>query len=267
MMREIVEKLQKNGVEMDFYSYHHYEAGATQNLVMKKHYDVARLSGVEKIRHILKLHGEMLSDFGLPKRKVFLNELGRAKTTGIDGDCLYNAAGLITYLLAFGCSDEPEIYPFPWCTFHNPNLQISFTQYVLREDGSYAATPNGIAMEMLHSMQGRRMECCVSEMDYRDSRYCAIAVKNKEEYAVLCTNPTTESLPCFIALEGVEDGKYQVQIYRCDIQENNCVFKNGKGDGTLRCSMEKEVYAKGGVLKIMELYDKNCFSLLRFRKI
>ena len=269
LMRGVMQQLKSSplgGDAMAFYSYHMYNNPADRSMINGGHPERTGLSGVEKLSKILDQHRQMVSGLGLADRPVFVNELGRARATGIDGDSLYNAAGVISYLIAFSEGAFGQAYPFPWCSFHNPNLQMSYTQYI-QKDGTFLATPNGIAMEMLHSMQGRRMECCVSEMDYRDSRYCAIAVKNKEEYAVLCTNPTTESLPCFIELEGVENGKYQVQIYRCDIQENNCVFKNGKGDGTLRCSMEKEVNAKGGVLKIMELYDKNCFSLLRFRKI
>ena len=267
MMRDIVAGLKNAGVEMDFYSYHHYEAGATQNLVLKKDYEVARLSGVNKIRHILKLHGEMLADFGLPKRKVFLNELGRAKTTGIDGDSLYNAAGLITYLLAFGCSDEPEIYPFPWCTFHNPNLQISYTQFLLCEDGSYAMTPNGVAVKMLHELCGEHLSVSVSESFARDPEYTAVAVENDGVIYVIAANPSGETVLGELEIEGMEEGEYVIKGHLCDPKHNNCVTSklcDGKsieqtGDGVRKVG-------SAGIFKHYFSLEKDSFTLYRIER-
>jgi len=268
MMREIVEKLQKNGIEMDFYSYHHYEAGATQNLVMKKHYDVARLSGVEKIGHILMLHNEMLSDFSLPMRKVFLNELGRAKTTGIDGDCLYNAAGLITYLLAFGCSDEPKIYPFPWCTFHNPNLQISYTQFLLCEDGSYAMTPNGIAVKMLNSIGGERLGVAVSENSSRDIEYCAVAAEDKKEIYVLVTNASGEPDIGELEISGMPEGEYVIKGHLCDSKHNNCVTNPACDGKTLEQTGEAiRKVGSDGVFRHIFALENYAFVLYRIEKV
>ena len=71
MMREVVERLRDAGVEMDFYSYHHYETSSTIGLVKKHKHDIAGLSAVGKIRHLLNIHNEMLADFKLPKKKIF----------------------------------------------------------------------------------------------------------------------------------------------------------------------------------------------------
>ena len=264
MMREIVEKLQKNGVEMDFYSYHYYDAGATHNLIMKKHYDVARLSGVEKIGHILKLHNKMLADFGLPKRKVFLNELGRAKTTGIDGDCLYNAAGLITYLLAFGCSDEPEIYPFPWCTFHNPTLQISYTQFLLCEGGSYAMTPNGIAVKMLHELRGERLGISVSEHFARDPQYTSVAVENENEISVIAANPSGETIMGELEISGMPEGVYTIKGHLCDPKHNNCVTaKNCDGKSIEQTAEAVHKVGADGVFRHVFALEKDSFTLYK----
>jgi hypothetical protein len=143
---------------------------------------------------------------------------------------------------------------------------MSYTQYLCR-DGKFVATPNGIAVEMLHSLRGNRLESLVSQLDCRDSRYCAIAVENEGEYAVLCTNPTPESMPCFIELTGLEDGEYTAEIYSCNLLSNNIVYKNGKGTGKLEKTGEMTVTAQNGILQTMELYDKDCFSLTRIRKI
>lgn len=120
---------------------------------------------------------------------------------------------------------------------------------------------------MLHSLQGSRLETHVTLEGCRDSRYCAIAVEDAGVYAVLCTNPTTESMPCFIELEGLENGEYTVEVYSCNLLENNIISKNGKGDGALRCSSVKTITVENGRAQTMELYDKDCFSLTRFKKI
>ncbi len=267
MMREIVEKLKAAGVEMDFYSYHHYDSGATMNLVGKKEYDVARLSGVDKLRHILKLHNEMLADFGLPKRKVFLNELGRARTTGIDGDSLYNAAGLITYLLALGCAEEPELYPFPWCTFHNPELQISFTQFLLCEDGSYAMTPNGVAIKMLHDLCGERLGVSVSEALSRDSEYCAVAVEDDEVISLIVVNTSGETILGELEISGMPAGDYVIKGHLCDSNHNNVV--TGKTCEGKTVEMTAEAARKvgtDGVFRHFFSLEKNAFTLYRVEK-
>ena len=268
MMRDIVAGLKNAGVEMEFYSYHHYDTGATANLISKKNYEVARLSGVNKLRHILKLHNEMLADFGLPKRKVFLNELGRSKTTGIDGDSIYNAAGLITYLLALGCEEEPELYPFPWCTFHNPNLQISFTQFLLCEDGSYAMTPNGVAIKMLHSIGGERLGVTVSENSARDIEYCAVAAEDEKGIFVLAVNPSGEPDIGELEISGMPAGEYVIKGHLCDAKHNNCVTCPTCDGKTLEQTGEaiRKVGADGVFRHTFSL-ENYAFVLYRIEKI
>ena len=88
---------------------------------------------------------------------------------------------------------------------------MSYTQYLHRkETDDFAATPNGIAMEMLHNLQGDRLETRVSELEWRDRDFCAIAVKDGDTVAVLATNPTTESMPLFLDITGLTDGPYRV---------------------------------------------------------
>jgi hypothetical protein len=235
---------------------------------MKKNYEVARLSGVNKLRHILKLHNEMLADFDLPKRKVFLNELGRAKTTGIDGDSIYNAAGLITYLLAIGCKDEPELYPFPWCTFHNPNLQISYTQFLLCEDGSYAMTPNGMAIKMLHSIAGERLGVSVSENSARDLEYCAVAAEDEKGIFVLATNASGEPDIGELEIEGMPAGEYVIKGHLCDAKHNNCVTCRACDGKTLEQTGEaiRKVGADGVFRHIFSL-ENYAFVLYRIEKV
>jgi hypothetical protein len=268
MMRHIVAELKESGVTMDFYSYHHYDAHAVPVLVGKKIYDVAKLSGIDKLKHLLKLHNEMLADYGLPKRKVFLNELGKARTTGIDGDSLYNAAGNITYLLAFGCESEPELYPFPWCTFHNPKLQISFTQFLLCEDGSYAMTPNGVAIKMLHDLSGERLSTTVSEALSRDAEYCAVAVEDEKGISVIVINPSGESIIGELEIEGMPAGDYAIKGHLCDSSHNNVVTgKNYTGKAIDQTAEALRKVGEDGVFKHIFSLEKNAFNLYRIEKI
>ena len=269
LMEGVMEQLKESSIgddPMAFYSYHMYNNPADRSLYNGGHPEKTGLSGLQKLTTIFDRHYAMMERLGLPEKPVFLDELGRARATGLDGDSAYNAAGLINYLIAFSCGEFGNAAPFPWCSFHNPNLQMSYTQY-LHRDGKFVATPNGIAVEMLHSLQGNRLESRVSDLLWRDSRYCAIAVEQAGEYTVLCTNPTDDSMPCIIELTGLEDGEYAIEVCSCNLTENNIVYKNGKGDGTLRLSARKTATAQNGTLQTMELYDKDCFSLTRFRKI
>ncbi|MBR2371129.1 MAG: hypothetical protein IKA82_03830 [Clostridia bacterium] len=222
-MFNVVKGLKNEGVEMDFYSYHFYANSATLGLIRGKKYDIAKLSATEKLRKLLELHENMLSELKLPKRKIFIDELGQARTTGIDGDSIHNASGIIPLLIFLGCEKDPAMCPFPWCTFHNPNLQISFTQFLLCDDGSYAMTPNGIAIKMLHSIKGTRLDTKVTETVSRDGEYCAVATEDESGIYILCSNPSAEAVIGELEISGMQSGDYTVNSFLCDPLHNNCV--------------------------------------------
>lgn len=253
---------------MDFYSYHFYQTGATTGLVRCGKMAEAALSGVEMLRLIRTQHDRMLAELNLPDCPVFLNELGKAKTTGVDGDALYNAAGLITFLLAFGCEDAPKLYPFPWCTFHNPKLQISYTQFLLCEDGSYAMTPNGVAVKMLHDLRGERLAVKVTESYARDTDYQAVAVEDADGISVLVANPSGETVPCLLEISGAQSGEYRIVGHLCDSYHNNCVT-SAKCDGK-RIEATGEALRKvgeDGIFRHRFVLEKDAFILYRVERI
>lgn len=270
LMLDIMKLLKESAIGADpmaFYSYHLYNAPENRSLALSDRTDLIALSGVEKLKLIAQNHWDMIEQMDLPKRPVFLNELGRARATGMDEDSLYNAAGMLTYLIAFCKGEYGEAYPFPWCTFHNPNLQISFTQHVDKGDGVYAATPNGIALEMLHSMSGDRIETTVSEYLGRDAQESAIATKNETEIAVLCVNTSADTDAAYVTIEGLQEGTYQVDSYICDEYENNIVYKRGLGDGTLKVIIQETKETAEGKITVRRTLDRNSFVLLKIRKI
>ncbi|MBQ1259873.1 MAG: hypothetical protein IIX97_07150 [Clostridia bacterium] len=252
---------------MDFYSYHHYDTSMTAALITRKEFDLAELGGVGKLRKLMQMHNEMLEKFSLPKKPVFLNELGKARTTGVDGDSLFNAAGLITYLIAYGSEGLENMYPFPWCTFHNPELQISYTQFLLNEDGSYSATPNGMAIKMLHSLKGDKLKCTVSDSIGRDPEFQAVATENDGIISVVCTNPSGETVPGFIEIYGLSDGVYKITGHACTSVLNNCVTGKKHDGKRLEVTGEAERTSSAGVLRHMCVLEANGFALYRIEKI
>jgi hypothetical protein len=210
---------------------------------------------------ILRQHNELLDELGLPEKPVFLNELGRSRNTGIAADSLFNASGIITYLNAFSMGEMPGMYPFPWCTFHNPKLQISYTQFLLNENGSYSATPNGMAIQMMHELSGNRLETSVTGFG-KDISYAAVAVRNGDTIDVVCTNHTGESVVCDLVIKGMDDGEYHVEIWPVSETENNCV--TGKGNGKLEKLREDIITAKNGELRYCKPFVKYVFVRYRF---
>ena len=95
---------------MAFYSYHLYNVPASKRLFSDGKPEIASLGGVGKLRVIAKQHRQLLRDLSLPEKPVFLNELGKASTTGVDGDSLHNAAGILTYLIAWSDSEFDDFY-------------------------------------------------------------------------------------------------------------------------------------------------------------
>jgi len=264
LMQEVMAGLKKTEIgnnPMDFYSYHIYAASATGSMVGAGRIEEAELSDIDKMKLILRQHNELLDELGLPEKPVFLNELGRSRNTGIAADSLFNASGIITYLNAFSMGEMPGMYPFPWCTFHNPKLQISYTQFLLNENGSYSATPNGMAIQMMHELSGNRLETSVTGFG-KDISYAAVAVRNGDTIDVVCTNHTGESVVCDLVIKGMDDGEYHVEIWPVSETENNCV--TGKGNGKLEKLREDIITAKNGELRYCKAFVKYVFVHYRF---
>ena len=249
---------------MDFYSYHHYEVANMPDMLKFGMFEIAEMSAIDKIKLIIDQHNTLRTELGLPDRPVFFNEMGREKCTDVATSCLHNAAGLLTYLIYFAKNGNNNVYPFPWCTFHNPSYQISYTQFVLNEDGSYSATPNGIAIMMMHRMRGELLDVELEKAYGRDPEYRAIAVKDGEKTYVLCANPTGEIIPCRLTVSGLDDGKYAVSQYLCDDKFNNCV--TGKGNGRLEVTKSEELGASEGNITLDFILERDNFILIEIER-
>ena len=249
---------------MDFYSYHHYEVANMPDMLKFGMFDVAEMSAIDKLKLIIDQHQKLREELGLPEKPVFLNEIGREKCTDVDTSCLHNAAGLITYLIYFTKEGNGKVYPFPWCTFHNPSYQISYTQFVLNEDGSYSATPNGIAIMMLHKMQGEMLDTRLEKAYGRDPEQRVIATEDNGRIYVLCTNPTGEIIPCRLSIDGLDAIRYSVTQYLCDDKANNCV--TGKGNGRLEATKSDLLECTEGALTLDFILERDNFILFEIEK-
>ncbi len=230
---------------MDFYSYHHYEIPACAHMIDEGMIEESYLSPVGKLRYLVASHRNLIKRLGLPERPIFLNEVGTARATGVKVDSLMNASGLISFLLAYESEGLEGVLMSPWCTFHNPNLQISYTQYILAEDGNYKATPNGLAVEMLHNIAGHdRLEYSIGKCKCEDVEFCGVAVTNDEEITVIATNTSSGTEACELELLGLEDGSYTVEKYLITRAKNNAV--TGRGTGSLSITESAEIVSDEG---------------------
>ena len=192
---------------------------------------------------------------------MFLDELGKGSPTGTGADSLENAAHTLTYLIASADPELSSMYMFPWCGFHNPEMQISYTQFLLIGTGDYAATPNGISLMMLHKMTGDRLCTTVSECNAPDAQYRAQAVSDGGSLWVICTNPGKDADTFDILLKNINAGIYEVRTYMCDSALNNCVTGAGNGELAVTCVSHTE---STGTLSVSAAAEPNGFALFEF---
>jgi hypothetical protein len=201
---------------LDFYSIHLYNL--SQTISAMKHPEwlpIENMSPYDRFRTFSALHNKKLTELGLPVKPLFIDEIGFTRTTGVLTDSLKNASGVISMLI--GSADLKDMYLFPWCSFHNPELQISFTQFLLLNDGSYASTPNGNAIIMMHRLLDDQLKST------GDENHCSVAATDGKKFTVLCTNPTENTDEFRVTLENLEAGSVRVTEYLVDSYRNNRV--------------------------------------------
>ena len=208
MWREILEAFAADKtpeLRIDFYSMHDYDP------------DTSRLQSM------YNLHKSAVAELGLPDGPMYYNEYGTRRATGILEDSLGNASETLTGMMR--ASDMQGMYVFPWCTFHNPKLQMSYSQYLRQPDDSYVPTPNGQAMTMLHNML--RDELLVTgDTNYRvraTSGATNGATCEGDSIAIIITNPCAVSLEIWGIVKGLAPGKVKVIAFQVDAKQNNCV--------------------------------------------
>lgn len=181
--------------QIDFYSMHDYNGHPNR---MKVFYE---------------MHNAWIKELGLPELPIFVDEYGHTQTTGIWTDSLKNAAGVLSAIIL--STKLPGMHIFPWCTYHNPSYQMSFTQYLLLEDGQYAATPNGNAMRMLGMLKANELEVLGEHYNQ------IVATGDDTGSAILATNLSDKSMAVDVMLRQLAHDSVTITEYRVDALHNN----------------------------------------------
>jgi hypothetical protein len=92
---------------------------------------------------------------------------------------------------------------------------MSFTQYLLLEDGQYASTPNGNAMRMLSMLKKNELAM------QGEQQHQIIATGDETGYALLATNPTDKPLAVDLMLRQIRHDHVTITEYRVDALNNN----------------------------------------------
>jgi hypothetical protein len=168
-----------------------------------------------QLAQMYNLHKAAIKELGLPDKPMFFNEYGTRRATGLLTDSLQNASETLTGILRG--SDLAGMHIFPWCTFHNPELQMSYTQYLRQEDDTYVPTPNGQAMTILHGMLENELRL-VGNPDFR-----ARATGQDDAVYAIVTNPSPDPLRVECTINGLNDGNVDVEMRQVDDKQNNTV--------------------------------------------
>ena len=183
---------------IDFYSFHTYNM------------DNNRLS------QLYNLHRADLKKYNLPDVPVFFDEYGVRGCSPEPIESLMNASGTLRGMLR--TADFENFHIFPWCTFHNPVLQMSYTQYIRLDEGGYAPTPNGLSVKMLCGMLEDEI-VVEGDTDYR----VRATAKDGEIYLIV-VNPEDDTLSASMHLTALAGAHAKVEIRQVDEKRNNSVM-------------------------------------------
>ena len=193
--------LPKSKRVIDYYSFHVYST----NLL-------------EVELYVLR-HNQKIKELGLPSKPIFVDELGFWYDSPEISANLKNACGTVAHLI--NVARLKGVYTFPWCSWHNPAIQMGFT-HIFSKDGKYIITPNGFSIKLLTMLNDYEMPIVYNR------HFGAVATTNKErtEFSVLFANTYDVKRKASFAFIGLKDGEYCVEEYVIDENTNNCFAPN-----------------------------------------
>jgi hypothetical protein len=173
--------------------------------------------------------------------------------TPILTDSLKNASGVLSGMI-LGSKLE-GMYIFPWCTHHNPNMQMSYTQYLQLDNGTYASTPNGNAMKMLSMLKENELES-VGENQNR-----AVVTGDGASTVILVMNPTDKSMAVDLMLKQIPHDRVTITKYLVDTMHNNRLTGQECSELILTDRWNEWVRKEDAGVDIDEVLDKYGFCL------
>ncbi len=202
---EKLARVKKSERVIDYYSFHVYST----NLL-------------EVELYVLR-HNQKIKELGLPAKPIFVDELGFWYDSPEISANLKNACGTVAHLL--NVARLNNVYAFPWCSWHNPDIQMGFT-HLFSKDGEYIITPNGFSIKLLTMLNDYEMPISCNR------HFGAVATTNKErtEFSVLFANTYDVKRKASFGFVGLKDGEYSVEEYVIDENTNNCFSLNYNGN-------------------------------------
>lgn len=220
---------------LDFYSMHDYNENP------------------HRMTSFYAMHKAWIKELGLPDVPIYVDEYGFTRTTGMWTDNLKNASGVLAAMLL--CSKLPDMILMPWCTYHNPSYQMSFTQFLKLEDGSYASTPNGNAMRMLHMLKEYELEI---EGEYKND---IVATGSEGVITLLATNSTEKPMAVDALLKELPYERATITQYLVDSLNNNRLTGPECTELRLTNRWNEWVKKEDQSVNIQTVLDKYGFSL------
>lgn len=234
---------------IDFYSYHSYRGDRN------------------RLTQMYVLHKAAIEELGLPDAPMFMDEFGTRPLSGERIENLMNACGTLAGMLHM--SDMRGLYVFPWCTYHNPELQMVYTQY-LRAGNGYTATPNAFAVRLLRDMledelvveeQNSGMEDFDHRVLYSRDPGQLKATASGNEVRLIVTNPNEEEMPVSGTIFNLEGSRAVIELIQVDEQHN--YFPDDPADTALKVTERKEVPVIDGSVQLSALLPRFGFAGIR----
>ena len=234
-------KLDKNPEKMlAFYSTHDYKKNMTE------------LPG-----YYYK-HQELVRELGLPNSPIFFDEYGAAELfTPEISDNQMNAAVSIEMLLTVAWLEN--FYVFPWCTYHDPSLQVSHCMFVdFNRTCGYLPTFYGQAHIALSKLLGNVLPMTGNTGNR------AVVTTDGENYVILATNPDDKPHNIRFALTNLPGTTVKVEAYKVDAMHNNCFIDKSVTDLQITDSWEASL--EDGKLMVYDTLDALGFTLWIIKK-
>lgn len=191
---------------LDFYTFHDY------------HVDHG-----PRIHEMIAIHRAFLKQLNLPEKPMFFDEFGHiCPARGNLTSNLENASGVLVAMIA-GLRYE-NLHLFPWCSYHNPDSQMCYTQFVEYKEG-YAETPNAHAMHLLSKIDGTVLPITV-ESETNPPTENILAVRGEDTLYLLAANIRNRSLTFQITCNHLTPGSLLVTETLVDATHNNCLTGN-----------------------------------------
>lgn len=125
----------------------------------------------------LDKHNEAVKRLGFSDIPILVDEYGSRLDSPTTDENLKNASANLFEMIRAEKLENVKV--FPWCSYHNPDQQSSFTQFIRCSDGSYASTPNAHAMQMLSMLYDEELQVKMP------ARGTPVVTKNGNKYAAI----------------------------------------------------------------------------------